>query len=250
MDDTKHIHIISAGESIHKTFPKAVNEFKVDRAIVIVEEGVFKNPNIERNSLIINSIDEVNKISKILNKSFEIKYIPSISLENIRDAVLDIFNKHTNSNFYFNITSGTKILSNGLFMMSMWIEGTTYYINEDSSLQILTIPKMKVKNIEKNINYITILDLLSKSENNEILQKRLFLKIRDEYKPVKQINQKTKRNLSRGTLSKWLFDMVSWGLITVDYFEDNKKEKVIKITHDGIFALKFINATNCKKSYK
>ncbi len=244
MNLVEHIHIISAGESIHKTFPTAINEFKMDKVIIIVENEIFTNPNIGRNPLITTSINEVKTIADMLNKSFEIKYIPSISLENIRNAVLDIFNEHPKSNFYFNITGGTKILSNGLFMMSIWIGGVTYYVDESGSLQILTIPKIKIENIEKNPNFITLLETLSIYENKGILQKILFDKMKKEYKPIKEVNKISKRDLSRGTLSKWIQDLTSWGLITTEYVENSKKEKMIKLTDDGLFTLKFVKASN------
>ena len=37
MESIKHIHIISGEESIHKTFTRAIDEFKMSKAIIIVE---------------------------------------------------------------------------------------------------------------------------------------------------------------------------------------------------------------------
>jgi hypothetical protein len=244
MKSMEHIHIISAGESIHKTFPKAVNEFKIDCVIIVVEENVFKNPDFGRNSLIINAINEVQNLAFILEKSFEIKNIPSITLEAIRDAILEIFTTYNKSKFYFNITGGTKILSNGLFMMSIWINGKTYYIDENGSIQILTTPKIKIENVGKNINYVILLNILASHKNSGILQKHLFIKMKEEYKPIRENTRKMKRNLSRGTLSKWINDLYKWGLLSTNYAKDNKKEKVISITNDGLFALNFIRASN------
>jgi hypothetical protein len=68
--------------------------------------------------------------------------------------------------------------------------------------------------------------------------------MKDNYKPLKEENNKLKRTLSRGTLSKWIYDLISCGLVSEEYVENNKKEKKIKITDDGIFTLKFITAAN------
>lgn len=68
--------------------------------------------------------------------------------------------------------------------------------------------------------------------------------MKEEYKPIRENNRKMKRNLSRGTLSKWINDLYKWGLLCTNYAKDNKKEKVINITNDGLFALNFIKASN------
>lgn len=247
MEEIQHVHIISAGESIHKTFPKAINEFKMNRAIIIVEDGVFSDGAGEHSSLIIQSIEKVKEIADKLEKSLEIKRIPDISLKNVRNAVLEIFNDQPNATFYFNITGGTKVLSNGLFMMSIWIDGTTYHVGESGQLQILTIPKIHIDSITKNVNYITILEILTNSKDKEILQKNLYFTMKDSYKPLREDDKKLKRTLSKGTLSKWICDLNSWGLVSQEYIENSKKEKKIKITDDGIFTFKYINAANKRK---
>jgi hypothetical protein len=244
VEERQHVHIISAGESIHKTFPKAIHEFKMNKAIIIVEDNVFYDGAGGHSTLIIQSIDEVKKTADKLEIAFEIKRIPDISLKNIRNAVLEIFNDQTNAIFYFNITGGTKVLSNGLFMMSIWIEGTTYHVGESGQLQILTIPKIHTENITKNSNYIFILEILTNSKDKEILLKNLYSTMKDAYKPLREENKKLKRTLSRGTLSKWIYDLISWGLVSEEYVENSRKEKKIKITDDGIFTLKYIKAAN------
>lgn len=244
VEERQHVHIISAGESIHKTFPKAINEFKMNKAIIIAEESVFSEGAGGHSPLIFQSINQVKEIANKLEKSVEIKRIPEISLNNIRNAVLEIFNDQPKAIFYFNITGGTKVLSNGLFMMSIWIDGITYHVGESGQLQILTIPKIHVDSITKNINYISILEIITNSKDKEILQKKLYFTMKENYKPLREENKKLKRTLSRGTLSKWIYDLISWGLVSEEYVENSKKEKKIKITDDGIFTLKYIKAAD------
>lgn len=246
MDNREHIHLISSGETIHETFPKSIKELKMDRAIILVEEDVFGNSGNIHHPLIRESINQVEKLAKMLNITYDIKLIPSISLENIRNAVLDVFNQYPNAVYYFNITGGTKVLSNGLFMMSIWLDGTAYHVGEDGKFQILAVPKIHVEDIKKNENYISILEILEKSREHEMPQKELFNNMKNEYKPLRKPNAKTKRNLSRGTLSKWIQDLISWDLVNQEYFKDNK-EKRVRITGDGIFTLKFIKAAERTK---
>jgi hypothetical protein len=240
VENKDHIHIISSGETIHETFPISINELKMDRAIILVEDDVFRDSDNKHHPLIRESITIVEELAGILKKSFEIKRIPGISLENIRNAVLDIFNQYPDAVYYFNITGGTKVLSNGLFMMSIWLEGSAYHVGEDGKFQILAVPKIHVEDLKKNENYISILEILVRSEKNKKPLKELFTEMEKEYKPLREGDRKAKRNLSRGTLSKWIHDLISWGLVTEEFKKDNKKEKNIKITDDGIFTLKFI----------
>lgn len=242
MENREHIHIISSGETIHETFPISINELKMDRAIILVEDDVFRDSDNIHHPLIRESITKVEEFAAILKKSFEIKRIPGISLENIRNAVLDVFNQYPDAVYYFNITGGTKVLSNGLFMMSIWLEGTAYHVGEDGKFQILAVPKIHVDDIQKNENYISILEILASSKKYEMLLKELFIAMEKEYMPLREGDRKAKRNLSRGTLSKWIHDLILWGIVTEDFKKDNKKEKKIKITEDGVFTLKFIKA--------
>lgn len=240
-----HIHLISAGENIHVTFPKSIDEFKMDKAIVIVENKVFENDENPHYPKIRESISEVKKIASITSKSFEIKRIEKIDLENIRNVVIETFSENPDSKFYFNITGGTKVLSNGLFLMSIWLDGTAYHFGEFGEFQILSVPKIHIEDIQKNKNYISILKILTNSKNKEIKQKELFQKLGEEYKPLK--NQKetnrnkdeTRMELHRGTLSRWLQELEEWKLLDIIYVQGNRKEKIIKINSDGIFALRF-----------
>lgn len=242
MENREHIHIISSGETIHETFPISIRKLQMDRAIVLVEADVFENSDNKHHPLIRESISQVEKDAKRLKIFFEIKCIQSISLENIRNAVLDIFNNHPDAVYYFNITGGTKVLSNGLFLMSIWLEGIAYHVGEGGKFQILAVPKIHVEDIRKNENYISMMEILVNSKKHEMPLKELFIEMEKDYKPLRKEDQKAKRNLSRGTLSKWIQDLISWGLVTEEFKKNNKKEKNIKITEDGIFTLKFIRA--------
>ncbi|MDP3444315.1 MAG: hypothetical protein Q8T08_15765, partial [Ignavibacteria bacterium] len=165
---TDGIHIISAGESIHKTYPVAIKkELKdITRTYVIVEKGVFADSpgddekKINAKKGIRAAIKKVEKISKEMEISFNQIIIDTVTIENVRDAVLDIYDEFPDAHYSFNISGGTKILSIGLFMMSIWIEGDSYHTPGGEIIQKLNIPKMHVKDISTNKNYVEILNLL------------------------------------------------------------------------------------------
>ena len=92
---TDSIHIISAGESIHKTYPVAIKkELKdITRTYVIVEKGVFfdslddDEKKHAAKKAIQAAIEKVERISKEMDIPFHQKIIDTISIENVRDAV-------------------------------------------------------------------------------------------------------------------------------------------------------------------
>jgi DNA-binding HxlR family transcriptional regulator len=143
-------------------------------------------------------------------------------------------------------------------MMSIWMNGQAYYLNESEPLEILTVPRIHAEDLEKNVNYITILQLLDDVQTKELSTGAIMEKLDKSYKPIRKQEiemAKTKMiTLSKGTLSKWLRDLESWGLVTRDHGETeavvrgkkvkvpNRREKKVKITQDGVFTLRFILA--------
>ena len=47
MEKEEHIHIIAVGKNIHNTFPIAINEFKISKAIVLMEESILEKSDVE-----------------------------------------------------------------------------------------------------------------------------------------------------------------------------------------------------------
>jgi hypothetical protein len=245
MDSNSHVHIIASGENNHNTIPLAINEFKMDKAVVVVEKKVFDEPEANKhNPAIIQSIKKVEEMVNSTNKKFELKFVDVISLNTVRDAVLEIVNENRGATFYFNVSGGTKVLSNGLFMMAIWLDGIAYHVGEDKLLQRLIIPRVHSDEIRKNENYISILEILAKSRSMEKLRKDLYPEMKSHYVPIRDVGKITKRQLAQGTLTKWTIDLENWGLIQIGNPEGNRKDKLYKLTDDGLFTLKFIQATS------
>jgi hypothetical protein len=263
VNDVEHIHILSSGEHINDTFKVSYGKFDLTKVRIIVESGIYGKLDSDRNKGINNAIDEVKKICSLMNKDCDVKLIDKISINDIRDAVLEIVNEFpVSSQYYFNITGGTKVLSNGLFLMAIWLNGTIYHVGEDGVFQKLIVPKMHAEHVEKNPNYTTILDILYNykiktgkflmKKNDKLgkdvnmLQKDLYKKMKLKYVRIRVQDKKNKRTLQYGTLSKWLQDLNEWDLIKINNPEDNRKLKNVEITEDGIFTLKFIQAMEKK----
>jgi DNA-binding MarR family transcriptional regulator len=247
----EHVHIVGVGAHSDKSFRRTLGKgMKIDRVYIIM--------NSDAPDSIKQAAEDIRAIAKEFGIEPREKLIKRISLDEIRDAVLDIYRETPGAQYYFNVTGGTKVLSNGLFMMSIWMNGQAYYLNESESLEILRVPRIHAEDLEKNVNYITILQLLDATQTKEMSTGAIMDKLALSYKPIRmQEIERAKTEmitLSKGTLSKWLRDLESWGLVTRDHGETeavvkgkrvkvpNRREKKVRITPDGVFTLRFILA--------
>ncbi|MCQ1535392.1 hypothetical protein FTO70_06755 [Methanosarcina sp. KYL-1] len=242
----EHIHFISAGESIGSTFKKTIKDsgYPITRAVVIVEGDILiekKEDDDYRKSTkqkIRDAINEVKYLCEYFEIEFELKEIPQISsnlsLNSVRDSVLEILEIYPGSKYYFNISGGGKILSIGLFLMSLWVEGISYHVDRLNHFQKLSVPKMHVKDISKNPNYVYIMEIISKSSRRPIPRKELLGKFK-----AKKGDNNTEKEFG-GILTKHVANLINWGLVRESFVKGNKKEKEYDLTDDGIFALNFI----------
>jgi len=70
-----------------------------------------------------DAIDAVNTISLSTNIFCSLVCIDAETFDPIRDPVLGIFSDHPYARYSFDISSGSKRLSLGLFLMSLWGDG-------------------------------------------------------------------------------------------------------------------------------
>lgn len=242
----EHIHFISAGESIGSTFKKTIKDsgYPITRAVVIVEDDILIEKNEDDDDRkkikrkIRDAINEVKYICEYFEIDFKLKEIPQISsnlsLNNVRDSVLEILEIYPGSKYYFNISGGGKILSIGLFLMSLWVEGVSYHVDRLNHFQKLSVPKMHIKDMSKNPNYVYIMEIISKSSRKPISRKELLGKFK-----AKKGGDKTEKEFG-GILTKHVANLTYWGLVKETFVKGNKKEKEYDLTDDGIFALNFI----------
>lgn len=260
MERQERIHIIASGANIGKTVHLAIKEEPhISRIFVIVEKDICQDSGKDREDRkklkqsIREAISEVREISRQMKIHFDTILIDTISIESVRDAVLTIYDKYPDADYSFNISGGTKPLSNGLFLMSIWVQGTVYHTPTDDTIQRLFIPKMHPKDISQNVNYGEILDCLSASVKNSpekygVAGRDIFTEMKKRYTPIRETgDRKTKRIYSRGTLTKNLATLIEWGLVSEMEHPKSKKEKMYTITEDGKFTLKFFLMQKKKK---
>lgn len=251
MSEDEIIHVISAGASIHKTFPVAVNEIsRATKVYVIVENKVYEDSKDkikqEMRVAIRFSINELRKIAApfVKNGIHETK-ISEDTLEYIRDAIIEIYAENRNAEFFFNVSGGTKLLSIGLFLMGLWIEAIPYVVDQDSQARRLSIPRIHIKDLTENPNRVLILKKLKEQKFKKLSRKNLFDKVSEEYIPIRE-RQRKKMELKQGTFNALIDNLIQWGFIDVTFKEGSKKEKEYSITPDGEFTLNFVHLQNTK----
>jgi hypothetical protein len=246
---------MSAGESIHKTLPTAIRNLKnITRIYVIVEDGIYKITEddseflMETKNKIQDAIKRVEEISAILKIPYNRLKIDEISLESVRDEIIRLYYEFPDAEFSLNITGGTTKFSIALFSVAIWINASVCITPNEEDIEFISIPKMHVKDLSKNVNYITILKLL-KSRKNGISRTEMLriLNGSDNFRYVPLRNAEgdsKKRKLSRSGLLNLLGPLKEWELIKEEYKPNSKKELIHYITEDGLFALKFLDYKN------
>lgn len=250
MAEENRIHIMSAGQNVHNTFPTAINKISYATKIyVVVEEDVYEESNdADTNSTrqeIIKSIEELKRIaSPFAEGGVEVVIIPDNTLDVIRDAVFNIYRKDKEAKYYLNMSGGGKGLSIGLFMMALWIEAVPYHIDRDRNARIISIPKVHMGDFRKNPNRVKVLEFLNEEPDKSLSKKDLKGKLDDEYTLIKTKSGerpgKTKKPISYGGFYSLIQSLIEWGLVEQKPHNGSKKEVEYHITPDGQFTLQFI----------
>jgi hypothetical protein len=260
MDRQEHIHIISAGDSIHTTYPAVLTDLRnVTHTFIFAEKEVYTNSSRDDaqkrmwKCSIRNAIDAVNTICQSRNISCALICIDSATFDAIRDPVLGIFSDHPDARYSFDVSAGSKRLSLGLFSMSLWVEGDTYYAFGNSPTRRVPVPTLPAKNLPANPHYLVILTILfrqqkpGKGTRYLVPEETLFNETKVWQLPVRIPDEESaKRELSRADFSRLVANLAGWSLIREETDPDNGLEKLYSITPDGELAI-FVYSARMKK---
>lgn len=259
--DTMHLHIISAGESIHGTFPTALKNLeRITHVAVVVEKDIYlenKDDSLylkKTKPKIQESINKVKIQCETIAVTFSEVRIQDTSLISVRNTILDLISHYDpkNMRLSFNLSGGTKQLSLSLFVMAIWLDGEVHLTPEEESIKHFSIPKMYLRDIQKNPNYVQALvilggymgQILSENNKNKWMPGKAFAKeMISTYTPIRFMGEKKQeRTPHRGTITKILSPLMEWELIEERQRPNNKREKEYRLTQDGIFALSILSS--------
>ncbi|MFY9800394.1 MAG: hypothetical protein WAK10_04020 [Methanoregula sp.] len=260
MDLQEHIHIISAGDSIHKTYPAVLNDLQtVTHTFIFAEKEVYTNSARDDakkrmwKCAIRDAIEQVNTISLSRNISCALVCINGATFDSIRDPVLGILSNHPDANYSFDISAGSKRLSLGLFSMSLWVDGDSYYAFGNSPTRRVPVPTLPTKNLPANPHYLVILTILfrgqgpGKETSTLVPKETLFNETKVWQIPARDTGERTHgQELTPVAFSHLIATLVRWNLIREENDPGNDQEKLYSITQDGELAL-FVYSARMKK---
>jgi len=262
MDPQEHILIISAGDRIHTTYPAVLKDLKtVTHTFIFAEKEVYTNSarDDDRKRMwkcgIRNSVDEVNAISLSRSITCALVTIDAATFDAIRDPVLGIFSEHPDARYSFDISAGPKRLSLGLFSMSLWVEGDTYYAFGNSPVRRVPVPSLPIKYLPSNPHNLVILTILfrgqelGKRANTLVPEATLFNETKAWQIPVRNAGEgSVGHELLPEEFSRLVSALVSLNLIREEPDPANGREKLYSITPDGELALIIYSARMKKRS--
>jgi hypothetical protein len=260
MDSQEHILIISAGDSIHKTYPAVLKDLRtVTHTFIFAEKEVYTNSSRDDNQkrmwkvTIRDAIDAVNTISLSRNISCALVCIDAATFNAIRDPILWIFSDHPDAQYSFDISAGSKRLSLGLFSMSLWVEGDSYYAFGNSPTRRVPVPTLPTKNLPANPHYLVILTILFRGQEHGkraitlVPKETLFNETKIWQIPVRDGNEGSAgQDLSPSAFSRLITTLIRWNLIREETDPDKDQEKLYSITPDGELAL-YVYSARMKK---
>lgn len=228
---------MSAGERIHETFPTVLNNISyVTKLYVIVEDRVY---NLQKQK-ILDSIDKLIEIATpFVIDGIEVVRIDDDTLDYISGAVLSIYEKDRDAKYYFNVSSGTKGLSIGLFMMALWIDAIPYHVGIEKDSRLIPIPKVHLRDFKRNPNRITILEMINNKSGKYYPKQKLQKDFADKYTSVNSPHE-TDRKLTKTVFNSLISRLIEWKLIEKRTREGNEREVEYRITPDGEFTLRFM----------
>jgi hypothetical protein len=259
MDPQEHIHIISAGDRIHSTYPAVLDELRtVTHTFVFAEKEVYTNSardDARKRAWkcdIRTSVDGVNAQSISRNTPCALVMIDATTFDAIRDPVLGIFSDHSDARFSFDISAGSKRLSMGLFSMALWVEGEAYYAFGNSPTQRVPVPTLPARNMPADPYNLVILTILIRHQEQEresrtlVPGATLFNETRVWQIPVQNAEKPEAQELSQGEFSRMIARLLSWNLVREHPDPDNGRERLYSITPEGELAL-IVYAARMKK---
>ncbi|HPJ97302.1 MAG TPA: hypothetical protein PK022_08320 [Syntrophales bacterium] len=268
MDRKEHVHIISAGETIHLAYPAVFRLLPtISHTYVLASDEVYtesKDPALAKERAATrNAVNGVKEISGSLAIPFERVTIFSPVYPAVRNALAGIHRNHPLARYSFDLSGGPKDLCMALFTVAPWVGAEVYSAFDGKAPQRVPVPNVSVTGIMANPNYATILSVLIRrrrlagpgNEGLLIPRSYLFQQVWPLYlrsrarkaEPVQpdapvaryRRGQKPANNLSQQTFSTFLTTLRKAGFIEEGQEGENRKEKAYRITELGETAFRF-----------
>lgn len=268
MDSREHVHIISAGDTIHLAYPAVFRILpSISHTYVLAGGEVYTDPmdpalGKERTAT-RNAVNGVQEISASLGIPFERVTIFPPTFPSVRNALTAIHRDHPGARYSFDLSGGTKELCMALFAVAPWVGAEVYSASDGKVPQRVPVPDVSVTGIMANPNYATILSVLIRrrrmagkgNEDPLVPRSYLFQQVWPLYLRSRARNavpaqpgapvvhykrgHKPANNLSQATFSSFMVNLRKAGFVDEGQNEKNQKEKAYRITELGETAFRF-----------
>lgn len=270
MPPGEHVHIISAGEMIHTAYPAIFRTLPtITRTYVLADSSLYEissNPEVEKERLAVrDAVAVVKEISGSLSIPFSRELVFPPVYPTVRDSLTKIHSEFPSARYTFDISGGSKPLSNALFAVSAWLDGEVYSTFDQKTPWSIPLPERSVRTLLANPNYQMILAILLRTckkdggaispewVSRQYIFKQLWSfyvpsrtkKAKPEDPPMQPVKfkrgHKPAAELTHGTFSDFMRILVESGLVVEEISTDERREKVFKITESGDIAFRFFS---------
>lgn len=265
MPPGEHVHIISAGENIHITYPAIFRMLpSITHTYVLIESdaiAISQEKEIEKQRLAVrHAIETVKEISASLSIPCSCDLVFSRVYPSVRDVLTKIHREHPTAQFTFDLSGGSKQLCLALFAVAPWLGGEVFSAFDEKVPRPVPLPDRSIRNLMVNPNYPAILAVLLRKNKTAkgiftwpwLTRSYLYSQVWPFYfrsrtrkpKPDDPVIQyrggrKPAQNLSQPTFSSFMTTLRNAGFIEERQDVKNRREKAYRVTDYGETAFRF-----------
>lgn len=165
MQQGSHVHIISAGGTIHTTFPAILRTLPGITRIYVVADGesysISANPPIEKERMAVRrAAESVKEIAASLSIPFAREMVFPPVFMSARTVMTKIRRENKKARLTFDLSAGSRDLCMALFALAPWIDGEVWSVFGGKIPQRVPVPDRDIRAMLANVNYQTILAVL------------------------------------------------------------------------------------------
>jgi hypothetical protein len=271
MERGEHIHVISAGESIHLAYPAVFRSLPgITRTYVLATDGdytIASDKEVERRRQAVrHAVDAVKEICATLGIPFARELVFPPVYPSVLAIIAKIRRDHPGARFTFDLSGGQKELCMALQATAPWAGAEVWCAFDGKVPSRVPVPDGNIRQMMENLNYQTILALLlRRPEKNHPpgepawwSREYLFGQLSSQYVPKRSKRvrtlpgdpwkipdpsgkgKKTAPVLSHGTFSDFMQALEACGLVERQESGDGHRQKGYRITGAGKIAFRFL----------
>ena len=265
MQPGSHVHVISAGRSIHTSFPAILRVLPGITSVYVVADsesyGISANPQVEKDRVAVRqSAESVKEIASSLGMPFARELVYPPLFPSALTVLTKIRRENPKARFTFDLSCGSRDLCLALFALAPWVGGEAWSAFGGKVPQPIPVPERDIGAMLANVNYQTILAVLLRNRPVStvmadvpfIPRSYLYSQVWPYYirqrahKPVPgapvvqyKRGRKPANDLSQATFSWFMMNLAGAGLAEASQGGRSRRETAYRITPDGETAFRF-----------